>query len=1428
MAPQTRLGPLPSPRTLQDGRPRVPAPVIAVAGMLLGLVVAAGQAGHAAYAQTADSSIDFAENRTAPVGVFIAHDQDGDPIAWSLAGPDEDLFSIDGGVLTFGQPPDYENPRSRTGGNLYRVTLVVGRSTHDVAVTVADVDEAGAVLISRPQPQVERPLSASLLDEDEGVSGQRWQWARSVDGTTWTDIEGATSPRRSPASEGEGTYLRATVTYADKFGTGKTASAASAYRVEARTLSNAAPSFAEQDEDEATPYVDIARSIPENSAIAKPVGRPVSATDADDDILFYELLDTPDLADDEGRPRFTIDSASGLIRVAKVLGADPGETEDETVSGQTGSPAIPANDAENSKYVLRVRASDPSTASATVNVVVTVADVNEPPRFADSAPAVLRVRENEEPPAAVGAYVITDEDGRTEDQGAPHAYDDTNYTYRLSGADSNVLAIDAGGVLSFREGHRIDYEKQGSYSITIEAHSGDGPRRLAAALDVTIEVVDAEDPGEVSLSQREPQIGKEVHATVSDPDGGVRVTSWAWYRSAEITADENGTPCRDDRGAPVDVVGGWTRIDGASSPVYTVRADDVDRCLRADATYTDDIGEADGTSMAATERPVQRRRPANTAPDFVVQSDSTSRSVAENTEAGHDIGRPVSAHDDDGDLLIYTLGGADAASFGISRNNGQLKAMAPLDYEARRSYTVEVTVTDPSGAADSIAVTIRLTNRDEPARITGNSFIDFAENESSPVASFSARDPERRPIRWSLNGRDAGRFTISRGVLRFRERPDYEDPRSELEGASLAARNEYRVTIEAGGGAREVTVAVTDVDEAGTASMDRPQPQVDRPLTASLRDQDEDVAIERWQWAESEDGMTWMDIEGATSSRRSPATDDVGMYLRATVTYSDKFGAGKTVSAVSSNRVEARTTANAAPSFAGQDENKATTYVDIARSAPENSAVGMSIGDPVSATDVDEDVLFYELLDTPDLADEGGQVRFTIDSDSGQVRVAKVLGADDGEREDEDASTLTGEPALPGDENAAGDEDNSEYVLRVRASDPSTASAMVNVIVTVADVNEPPTFDEDAPTLLRIREITAIRENRGTGEDEDPLVPTLDDGETPIDAHTYAVTDPDGREDANYTYTLSGPDRSALTFNSEGVLSFRPDRKPDYERKISYSVTITARSGVGSRRLTARLDVVIEVVNEHDLGEVTLSERQPNVGIDIEATLSDPDGGVDIIRWVWERSAELNSPDEARCRNAGVADGWTSIGGASSAVYVPKPVDVGRCLRATASYTDSLDDTVLDATGVLEFPVEGVKFDDPAPSVNAAPAFPDQDFLTPGVQSDRTSREVAENTKAAQHVGAPVSADDADEGHRDKLIYTLDGPDARAFDILRNTGQIRTWFPLNYEARNTYTVVVTARDPLGATASIVVTINVTDEDDPAEITVNATETDRGP
>ena len=311
--------------------------------MLLVHMAPDGPAGGPVYAQTPDTYVEYAENGTGPVAAFMARDQEVDAVVWTLSGPDDHLFTIGDGVLRFREPPNYEDPQSVAAGvsrderNVYRVTVEAHGGTHDVTVTVTDVDETGTVRIDRPQPQVHRPLGASLSDEDDGVASERWQWARSEDGETWMDIRGATASRRHSTPADEGMYLRATVTYSDRFGTGKTASAVTARRVEAMPLFNAAPSFVEQDDEEDT----VTRSVAENTAVGRGVGRRISATDADADMLFYELLDTPDLEDSEGVARFTIDSASGQLRVGKELGADTGEREDEDATSLAGAPALP-------------------------------------------------------------------------------------------------------------------------------------------------------------------------------------------------------------------------------------------------------------------------------------------------------------------------------------------------------------------------------------------------------------------------------------------------------------------------------------------------------------------------------------------------------------------------------------------------------------------------------------------------------------------------------------------------------------------------------------------------------------------------------------------------------------------------------------------------------------------------------------------------------------------------------------------------------------------------------------------------------------------------------------------------------------------------------------------------------------------------------
>ena len=201
-----------------------------------------------------------------------------------------------------------------------------------------------------------------------------------------------------------------------------------------------------------------------------------------------------------------------------------------------------------------------------MNVIVKVTEVNEAPAFDDDAPMLLRVVERAGPGYPVitvghdglsidaNTYAVTDQDGSVT---GPDGYDDTTYTYSVSGADGEDFDFDSVGVLIFSTGHEPDFEDQSSYSISVVAQSGEGARRLSASLDVIIEVVDGEDAGAVVLSQRQPEVGIAIHATASDDDGGVTIRRWVWELSEEVTFDR-GVPskeCQDDPGTPgIDAV----------------------------------------------------------------------------------------------------------------------------------------------------------------------------------------------------------------------------------------------------------------------------------------------------------------------------------------------------------------------------------------------------------------------------------------------------------------------------------------------------------------------------------------------------------------------------------------------------------------------------------------------------------------------------------------------------------------------------------------------------------------------------------------------------------------------------------------------------------------------------------------------------------
>ena len=204
---------------------------------------------------------------------------------------------------------------------------------------------------------------------------------------------------------------------------------------------------------------------------------------------------------------------------------------------------------------------------------------------------------------------------------------------------------------------------------------------------------------------------------------------------------------------------------------YTPTDGDVGETLTAVAMYTDgEAGMKSAVGAAANATAVDTR---NRAPMFEDQdseadgdqSESTTIMVEENKEADtsddaaadaatDNLGSPINANDPDPNTepLIYTLSGGDAGLFRVRQDDpatevdegGQIEVAAgtKLDYETKTTYRVTLMAEDSFGASDTIMVTIMVTDVDEKPEMTGGAAIEYAENGTGRVATYTAEDPE--------------------------------------------------------------------------------------------------------------------------------------------------------------------------------------------------------------------------------------------------------------------------------------------------------------------------------------------------------------------------------------------------------------------------------------------------------------------------------------------------------------------------------------------------------------------------------------------------------------------------------------------------------------------------------------------------------------
>ena len=572
----------------------------------------------------------------------------------------------------------------------YRVAAVnpIGTgawSNVDSATTtaaVANTPATGSPVITGTA-QVGQSLYASLgsvADADgPSIIVASYQWIR-VDGATETDITGATITPYTPVADDVGKQLKVRASFTDDLGNPESRTSPATQAVQA--AGNNAPEFTEG--------TSTTRSVAENTASSRNIGTAIAATDANSgDTLRYTLGGT-DMAS------FAIVSTSGQLQTRAAL-------DFET----------------KSSYAVTVSVSDGNGGSDSIGVTITVTDVNEQPGR-PAAPSVGATANSDTSldvswaaPGLNGGPAITGYNLQYR-QGTTGSF--TNGPQNVSGTSAMITGLTAGT----------------SYQVQVRALNGETPSDWSSA-----------GTGSTS-STAQPTLTLDIDPNrFGEAAGSVQIcvvpSAVSTQRVTVQVATADGTAT-----APGDYVAhsGTVALQPQQQRAcFTVTlVDDAD--AEGDETFTVRLSNPvnatlGGARAVATITIVDNDGGANVAPTFT-EGTSTTRSVAENTPSGANIGAPVAATDaDSGDTLEYTLGGTDIKSFGIHLNTGQLLTLDALDFETKPSYAVSISVSDGNGGTDSIEVAITVTDVDEQPLAPQSPRVTKTEEGTSLMVEWS-------------------------------------------------------------------------------------------------------------------------------------------------------------------------------------------------------------------------------------------------------------------------------------------------------------------------------------------------------------------------------------------------------------------------------------------------------------------------------------------------------------------------------------------------------------------------------------------------------------------------------------------------------------------------------------------------------------------
>ena len=788
--------------------------------------------------------------------------------------------------------------------------------------------------------------------------------------------------------------------------------------------------------------------------------------------------------------------------------------------------------------------------------------------------------------------------------------------------------------------------------------------------DFTWDGVDVDWQDGQTLAARIARPAEVSEPAANSPATGQPVISGTAQVGETLTADVSGIA--DENGLTnATFAYQWSAdsvsIAGATSAAYTPVDADVGKTVSVTVSFTDDAGNAESLTSAATEAVAAKANsPATGLPTI-----SGTAQVAETLTAD-----TSGIADEDGlDNVSYSYqwvandGSSDADISGATDSTYTLTFA-----EAEKTISVRVSFTDDRGNAETLTSAAT-----EAVSATSQQQANTPAT-GQPVISGTAQVGQTLTADISSISDDDG---LADAVFSYQWRAD---------GSDIADATGSTYTLVDADAGKTVSVTVSFTDDRGhaealtSAATDTVAPKPNTPATglptisgtaqvgetltadtSGIADEDGvDNSIFNYEWRA--DGS---DIAGATASSYTLTDADEGKTISVTVSFTDDAGHDESLTSAATAEVQPKpnSPATGAPTISGTAQVGQTLTADVSGIADEDGLTNAAFS-------------YQWQADGSDIAGATGSTYTLADVDEGRIITVTVSFTDNAGNAESLTSTATtavapkanspatGQPIIIGaaqveetlsvDTSGIADEDGLDdvsYSYQWQA-DGSDIAGSTDSTYTLVDADEGKivsvtvSFADDAGNAesLTSAATEAVKAKPNTPATGQPVISgTAQVGET-LSVDTSSIADEDGLDDATFAHqwAADGADIADAT-DSAYTLS-----DADEGKTISVRVSFTDDRGNAEALTSAATDAVAPKPNTPATGQPIISGT-PQVG----ETLTADTSGI----------ADADGLDNVSFSYQWWADG-ADIADATGSAYTLVDADAGKAVSVTVSFTD--------------------------------------------------------------------------------------------------------------------------------------------------------------